>query len=1590
MTIKFKYKPVRKLLAKANSIEAFANIDRVLFSNLQEMHLKDFSILAKLKQIKAAVLGCFHNDIELLLDILNTPNDNLPYLGVLTFEPLHLLTGLHVLHQKSCTDSILKLINFDCLDYQYQAYGVTPAVEILKMGDGLRDAMRDRILRDIVKAIESTNFTKALRLIDFDKEYFKTAIVPNGMGQTLLFIAAKHLSLNTDNTAKIAFLKELIQNYGFDVNAIDANGQNCAAFVTGLINNLQTLDAPIPDLGILDGISTAINFASYSTTMHKHTYINIKNNELTREILLLSMQQRYKLTTAEQEVLKQRQLFNLRPSVLNLFISKAQIFDLDISCNLAKFIVEHIYPCVAAIDLQRCTFTDNAAELLIEGLRDDPVIEYVDFETTNLSMHEQLLLSEVIKTLPTPVLAQNKLEEIAKAAALAPKTAIPPEKPRSAELQAISEIKDIEERVKQHLAYEMRENEKRILENIKIIKQSKINLAIDVLAGNFASSSVDALNGTDNCFEVLTTILSSQIYVHSSVGDLAPIKKYGSKTLSKIIYLVEENNVYYGYSPNLKIIVPNIPDELNLFRACMHASLSILPTPHITNWGMDDICPIQLRNIALTCGANVQAVLGEKTHGDYIDDFANCNLERLQGIINNLVVEHYTLDIDKSNNIPEPINDDIALIRHKANILKAQDYHAVFAAYEKESKEIHKYRTTASLERTKALYDISENEKNYASAPKMIREAIAACTNGDLATIKQLKYEYDDKVWQTFCASLPLAHALKHKQTHIVAYLLDNNVDYLNIVHKNTKEFNLAARLATVRSFDSTLLDILAARLSQDLLDEQHDEQGVLPFPEYTDLTDKQKDNIVFFCKILISASESIEQKSLDGLIENNLTVLNEWALDSIKAEKSAVQAAHLQQMQLIAKHDARLSLQYVRTLADVDEHFVKLVNDNIEAYNIALKKFLAEQQKALDDYKRAENEAKRTAARRKYQKFFKIIAGIGAGVFLTPFVAPAFSGLGAFATAVLEGATFSFISTGIAGGNPLKSAITGGAFAGLGHLVGKALDVTKLNDIMKDAIQSASSASLHSAIYGGKLFDNVAFSVGGSAFGNYAVPKGVLGDANKLTRQALRKRIIENTVRAAVTAVPVTMLHGGNLADSLAAGAMGAASAAVGGFGAELGAKAASAANDAKSPPVAKDSVKPTATKTKPSVLPKQTKASPKHTMPNTAPRANYSYASATHTTDKTELKPERRKSRYHSYFKDEPDLDFFDMAKYSASMFSGALDFIVPPAYASEFTNDIRKPITSHNLESGVGKSLLISSGRLFVESGQGIKQLGLMAGEKFGWVPHDVVARYTQQIRSEDILYNSTPVANSISGKVGHFGAGVLLYSVIPGGSALRGYRLAAAGAASGGLVMATQPVYDGSWGTKGVNVGLGSVTGGLMAPLAAKSFDVAGKSIVRLFDARRASSAYTQQKLPNQAVRLTKGQIVDYLQNVDKVPLEQLINDMGRMGKSGLKLHNPELIQKVGIYKFKYTNAKTGVDKIFVEIHKAKGPNDYHHMHITDRFGNVYDKHLNNLTTKFRKENPDWHSQKLKRVVDSLPEAHINLKEFVELKMRHNID
>ena len=145
----------------------------------------------------------------------------------------------------------------------------------------------------------------------------------------------------------------------------------------------------------------------------------------------------------------------------------------------------------------------------------------------------------------------------------------------------------------------------------------------------------------------------------------------------------------------------------------------------------------------------------------------------------------------------------------------------------------------------------------------------------------------------------------------------------------------------------------------------------------------------------------------------------------------------------------------------------------------------------------------------------------------------------------------------------------------------------------------------------------------------------------------------------------------------------------------------------------------------------------------------------------------------------------------------------------------------------------------------------------------------------------------------------------------------------------------------------------------------------------------------------AGQLTKGQIIEYLQNVDKIPVEQLYKDLQKIG---LELYTPP---QDGIYKFIHwrndmrplsASAKPKLEnsKFIIEVHKGKGGNDYDHMHITDAKGNVYDKYLNNLTEKLRKENPSWHARKLKREVESLPEAHIKIKEFVELNMRPNLE
>jgi hypothetical protein len=138
------------------------------------------------------------------------------------------------------------------------------------------------------------------------------------------------------------------------------------------------------------------------------------------------------------------------------------------------------------------------------------------------------------------------------------------------------------------------------------------------------------------------------------------------------------------------------------------------------------------------------------------------------------------------------------------------------------------------------------------------------------------------------------------------------------------------------------------------------------------------------------------------------------------------------------------------------------------------------------------------------------------------------------------------------------------------------------------------------------------------------------------------------------------------------------------------------------------------------------------------------------------------------------------------------------------------------------------------------------------------------------------------------------------------------------------------------------------------------------------------------------QLTKGQLTEFLQTVDQMPVEQISRELQRLGLELLE-YRPD----INIYKFSHVKngpirgtgtAKANLEssKIMVEVHcdAKSGP----HMHIVDANGNLYDKNLNNLTAKYRRENPSLAEKTIEKRVERLPEAHIRIKEFVDLRMR----
>lgn len=149
-----------------------------------------------------------------------------------------------------------------------------------------------------------------------------------------------------------------------------------------------------------------------------------------------------------------------------------------------------------------------------------------------------------------------------------------------------------------------------------------------------------------------------------------------------------------------------------------------------------------------------------------------------------------------------------------------------------------------------------------------------------------------------------------------------------------------------------------------------------------------------------------------------------------------------------------------------------------------------------------------------------------------------------------------------------------------------------------------------------------------------------------------------------------------------------------------------------------------------------------------------------------------------------------------------------------------------------------VLAGVGRGATEIGQGIKQLGLHAGEKVGLADPETVEAYDDYVREEQRIYGQD-LGQTTSGKVGAL-AGNIAATAIPGGLAVKGAsaipgvaraalpllsrspqvaRAAAHGGAAGGLGAGTLPaVGEDYWSEKGDQValggGVGALTGGLL--------------------------------------------------------------------------------------------------------------------------------------------------------------------------------
>ena len=444
--------------------------------------------------------------------------------------------------------------------------------------------------------------------------------------------------------------------------------------------------------------------------------------------------------------------------------------------------------------------------------------------------------------------------------------------------------------------------------------------------------------------------------------------------------------------------------------------------------------------------------------------------------------------------------------------------------------------------------------------------------------------------------------------------------------------------------------------------------------------------------------------------------------------------------------------------------------------------------------------------------------------------------------TMLLGGATGLSMSTTqalITGDNVLKRALEGGvlgaAAAGVNFKLG-----TTAQTFKGQAIQAATSASLHTAFHGGNLGQNIVMAVAANTVAHAVLPMDKVHlDGKSLTEVSLR-----TAGHASVMAATAVAFH------SSPGARANIVIAAVGGMITPI----AESAGQGVGEQVIAHRVH--REQTQQAIVFKQ---EPKEGRENASEAIK---ARGVHVPTKT-IKP---KLQQHYGLKGTPQevqQRFIEIGQNERSR-ATALDILIPAVHASEIgTSESSKAMlpmynraqgvqidmrvssslkfdSREHLNVGVYETIFVSVGGCLDKCEKGLWQLGLIAGEKLGFMPRGSTQYYTPFINEELAFYAATPVAMSKLGRATETVTDIGLGLLIPGGAGLRGGKLLLSSSAVGGVLSGIQVTPDGLLSTRLENAALGAAT----TAVATYTLGVIGGAVVA--EGKSLHYAYTLHK------------------------------------------------------------------------------------------------------------------------------------------------